>query len=218
MAATPSTGRKGQDRELVPGSRSAQKRRDILAVASELFLEKGFDGVSLDDIIAAIGGSKTTIYSYFDGKEGVLIAAVSALCEDILAKLFRSRAFGMPVREALQRIGLEYLDAVLSPRAVALQRLVIGVANRYPEAGRIWFESGPVKTYRLFTEFFEERKRSGELAVADPRTTAVLFHDMLTYEIHQQLLVGIMAKPKRAVLSRKVSSVVNLVLLGCPGG
>jgi TetR/AcrR family transcriptional repressor of mexJK operon len=188
-----------------------------LAVASELFLAKGYDGVSLDEIIAAVGGSKTTIYSYFEGKEGVFVAAVSALCDEILAKLLRTKAFSMPLREALQAIGHAYLDAVLSPRAVALQRLVIGEAHRFPEVGRIWFESGPAQTYRLLTDFFEERRRTGEIASVDPHKTAVLFHDMLTYEIHQQVLLGIMAKPKRAVLSDKVRSAIDVLLNGCKG-
>jgi TetR/AcrR family transcriptional repressor of mexJK operon len=90
---------------LLPGRRSAQKRSNLLATASELFLAKGYDGVSHDEIIAAAGGSKTTIYSYFKGKAGVFVAAFSALCDEILAKLFRTKACSMTLREALQEIG-----------------------------------------------------------------------------------------------------------------
>jgi hypothetical protein len=63
----------------------------------------------------------------------VFVAAVSALCDEILAKLFRTKACSMTLREALQEIGWAFLDAVLSPRAVALQRLVIGEAHRSSE-------------------------------------------------------------------------------------
>jgi len=215
MTATIAKAQKRHKADVSPDRPSTQKRSNLLAAASELFLAKGYDGVSLDEIIAAVGGSKTTIYSYFKGKEGVFVAAIGALCGEILAKLFRTKASSMPLREALQAIGQTYLDAVLSPRAIALQRLVTGEAYRFPEVGRIWFESGPAQTYQILTDFFEERRRAGEIGSIDPRKTAVLFHDMLTYEIHLQMLLGIMAKPKRAVLADKVRSAIDVLLDGC---
>jgi AcrR family transcriptional regulator len=215
MTTTMAKARENQEAELLPGRRSAQKRSNLLAIASELFLAKGYHEVSLDEIIAAVGGSKTTIYSYFKGKDGVFIAAVSALCDETVAKVLRIKASSMPLHEALQAIGHALLDAVLSPRAVALQRLVLGEAHRFPEAGRIWFESGPAQSYRFLTDFFEERRRTGEIGSVDPRKAAVLFHDMLTNDIHRQVLLGIMAKPKRAVLSAKVRCTIDFLLNGC---
>jgi AcrR family transcriptional regulator len=215
MTTTIAKARKNQEADLLSGRRSAQKRSNLLAIASELFLEKGYDGVSLDEIIATVGGSKTTIYSYFKGKEGVFVAAVGALCDEILAKLLRIKAVSTPLREALHAIGHALLDAVLSPRAVALERLVHGEAHRFPEVGRIWFERGPAQTHRLLADFFEERQRIGEIGSVDPHKIAVLFHDMLTYEIHQQVSLGIIAKPKRAVLSDKVRSATDILLNGC---
>ena len=216
MAATRTSSRKAQTLPLLPGGRSAQKRREILAVASELFLARGYDAVVLDEIVASTGGSKSTIYSYFTNKEGVFVAAVSALCDEILVKVFHSKGFSLPLHDALLEIGYDFLDAVLTPRAIALQRLVIGESHRFPEVGRIWFETGPAQTYRVLTTFFEERKRSGEIASQqEPRALAVLFHDSLTYEIHQQVLLGILKKPKRDVLEAKVRSAVDVILHGC---
>jgi hypothetical protein len=40
----------------------------------------------------------------------------------------------------------------------------------------------------MLTDLFEEGRRTGEIGCVDPRTIAVLFHNMLTYEIHQQAL------------------------------
>jgi TetR/AcrR family transcriptional repressor of mexJK operon len=215
MTTTTAKARKGQEADLLPGRRSAQKRSNLLATASELFLAKGYDGVSLDEIIAAVGGSKTTIYSYFKGKEGVFVAAVSALCDETVARVFRIKASSMPLHEALQAIGQTLLDTVLSPRVVALQRLALAEAHRFPEVGHIWFERGPAQTHRLLADFFEERQRIGEIGSGDPHKIAVLFHDMLTCEINQQVLLGLIAKPKRAVLSDKVRSAVDVLLDGC---
>src|SRR5262245_57788790 len=45
------------------------KRRQILDGARRVFLEHGFDGASVNDIVRATGVSKGTIYAYFPSKE-----------------------------------------------------------------------------------------------------------------------------------------------------
>ncbi|NER61767.1 helix-turn-helix transcriptional regulator, partial [Pseudomonas sp. MAFF212428] len=59
-----------------PTSRSLERRRNLLVTASELFLAHGYDGVSMDAIVAAAGGSKATIYRYFGSKNELLVAVV----------------------------------------------------------------------------------------------------------------------------------------------
>ncbi len=52
--------------------RGIERRLALLLSATELFLEKGYDAVSLDDIVNHAGGSKASIYKYFGNKEGLL--------------------------------------------------------------------------------------------------------------------------------------------------
>lgn len=48
-----------------PTTRSEERRRKLLVAAADLFLASGYDGVSMDAIVAAAGGSKATAYRYF---------------------------------------------------------------------------------------------------------------------------------------------------------
>lgn len=58
-----------------PQTRRGQERRlALLICATDLFLERGYDAVSLDDIVNHAGGSKTSIYKYFGNKEGLFTA------------------------------------------------------------------------------------------------------------------------------------------------
>jgi TetR/AcrR family transcriptional regulator, mexJK operon transcriptional repressor len=216
MAATRTRSRKGQPVRLIPGGRSARKRRDVLGAAAELFLARGYDAVSLDEIIASAGGSKASIYSHFTNKEGVFLASVKSLCDEIQVELSRSEGFLLPLRAALFAIGCDFLDAVLSPRAIALHRLVISESRRFPEIARGWFENGPAQTYHRLTAFFAERKQAGEVsATTEPRTLAVLFHDMLVFEIYQPVLIGMSKKPKPDVIEAKVRSAIDILLSAC---
>jgi AcrR family transcriptional regulator len=55
-----------------PRTRRGLRRGEILAAAARLFATKGFHGVSIDDIGAAVGMSGPGIYRHFPGKEAVL--------------------------------------------------------------------------------------------------------------------------------------------------
>lgn len=54
--------------------RGHERRLALLISANDLFLEHGYDAVSLDDIVNHAGGSKASIYKYFGSKEGLFTA------------------------------------------------------------------------------------------------------------------------------------------------
>src|SRR5688500_1436871 len=61
-----------------------QRRERIVRLAAPLFLKKGYDNVSIDEIIGVAGGSKATIYAWFGGKEGLFEAVVRQKCLDVV--------------------------------------------------------------------------------------------------------------------------------------
>ena len=54
------------------------KRAAILETAKEMFIEQGFNGVSMDGIAAGAGVSKLTVYSHFGDKETLFFEAIQA--------------------------------------------------------------------------------------------------------------------------------------------
>jgi AcrR family transcriptional regulator len=53
-------------------TKSDALRENILEVATRLFIERGFDGTSFNDIADAIGVSRPALYYYFKSKEAIL--------------------------------------------------------------------------------------------------------------------------------------------------
>ncbi|MCY9658437.1 FAD-dependent oxidoreductase [Paenibacillus chondroitinus] len=52
---------------------TTRKKRDVMMdVALSMFMEKGYENVSVDDIIAATGTSKGTFYHYFKSKDAII--------------------------------------------------------------------------------------------------------------------------------------------------
>jgi len=58
------------------------KRKELLTIAESIFLEKGYEQASIDDILKASGISKGAFYHYFRSKEEVLVASIETLLDD----------------------------------------------------------------------------------------------------------------------------------------
>jgi AcrR family transcriptional regulator len=60
-----------------PGGRAARVRADVLAAASDLLLEVGYDRMSVEDVAARAGVHKTTVYRRWPSKSELVFDAVS---------------------------------------------------------------------------------------------------------------------------------------------
>jgi AcrR family transcriptional regulator len=70
---------------LVPANLIAVNRREqILAIAAELFAQKGFHGVSIAELGAACGFSGPAIYRHFRSKDAVLAEMLVSISDELL--------------------------------------------------------------------------------------------------------------------------------------
>ncbi|WP_026421336.1 TetR/AcrR family transcriptional regulator [Actinokineospora inagensis] len=54
----------------------AERERQMLAVAEEIFAERGYQAAAMDEIAERCGVSKPMLYEYFGSKEGLLVACI----------------------------------------------------------------------------------------------------------------------------------------------
>lgn len=79
-------------------NKKLRTRRQLAATALELFLERGFDAVSVADVAAAAEVSKPTLFRYFPSKEDLVLDRFSDH-QDEVARIVRERPAGQgPVR------------------------------------------------------------------------------------------------------------------------
>ena len=110
----------------------AVREAQMVAAAERLFSERGYHGVSMDEIAAASGISKPMLYEYFGSKEGLLLACVERargrLFEEIAAAV---RAADDP-HKAL-RAGIEAFIAFADEQR-ATWVVLFGESGRFGEA------------------------------------------------------------------------------------
>lgn len=174
-------------------ARRHSRRETILDVAAQWFLEHGYDGTTMSAIATALGGSKGTLWNYFPSKD-VLFAAVI----DQVTTAFREQLLLIlnphdETETALYRFCGELLRKTSSPEAVALYRLVIGEANRFPEVGRIFYERAPLQTRILLAEYLSTAMERGRLRRDDPFRAARELIGLCMCNSHSERLMGLRA-------------------------
>ncbi|PZT75544.1 TetR/AcrR family transcriptional regulator [Streptomyces sp. AC1-42W] len=108
-----------------------ETRRRLLAAATKLFSERGFDHVSVAEIADAADVSKMTVFNYFDCKEDLVFSPLEEHADDA-ARVVRERAPGESAVAALRR---QFIEAVErhdpsvgmgdSPVALGIVRLIM---------------------------------------------------------------------------------------------
>lgn len=194
---------------------TAIKREKIVRSAAKLFLERGYDSVSINDIINVAGGSKETIYSNFGNKAKLFEAVVQQMCSDVTIRI-DTRPIGS-LQQQLTRIASSFVSIVLTPQILAFHRLVTSIGRAFPAAGRLFYDTGPRTVYRIFAEWIALQQRSGNIRCdKDPKRLAVLLHDMLIGEHILSWLTSASNERDRAKrIEQTVELAVAVFLAGC---
>jgi AcrR family transcriptional regulator len=195
-------------------NRGKQRSEGMLRTAADLFLEKGYEQTSVDEIIERAGGSKTHIYSEFGGKEGLFLAVVQRLCAEVQQPIQTLDVSGLPFKAGLQRLSQALVRMLLAERHLALQRMVFAEASRFQKTGEIWFAGGPEVTHGIFSRFFAQAMQAGLLRRANSDLIARLYCDMLSGHILDRAWLGIGERPSPVVVKRTIDAAIVLFLNG----
>ncbi len=190
-----------------------QRRERIVRLVLPLFLKKGYDNVSIDDIIGVVGGSKATIYTWFGGKDGLFEAVVRQKCQEVVLAIHVDPAGNLEAQ--LTEIGHSFLAMVLSPPILEFHRLMVSIGRKFPETGRLFFETGPASAYSIVATWIAKHQKEGCIGEGDPYRLAVLFLDMLIGEHQLSSLTGVPRAAKRGKIDETVRLAVKVFLRGC---
>ena len=143
----------------------------IREAAAALFLEKGYQGTSLDEIAAVAQVSKQTIYTHFANKEELfsdLVLGNAERVDGFVASLMRTVSDAGDIQTGLRDLARMYIRFVVRPEVMRLRRLVIAEAGRYPELARTYHERVPQKVYLALATLFRDLSNQGQLRIEDP--------------------------------------------------
>ncbi|APP85522.1 TetR/AcrR family transcriptional regulator [Xanthomonas hortorum pv. vitians] len=194
--------------------RTEEKRDAIVQAASEVFLELGFEGASMSQIAARVGGSKRTLYGYFPSKEELFIAFAQdtsdSYIDPMLDALTRSSG---PVSQTLQRFGEDLLGFLCAPSSITIWQTIIGVSGR-SDVGALFFNAGPEEGMQRMAEYLQQQMDLGLMRRGDATLAAKQLGALLEAQTLMPCLFGALKDPSPEYLRDATQRAVELFLAG----
>ena len=192
-------------------SRGEVRNNKLQKVAADLFLRRGYEGVTIDKIVELAGGSKSTVYSKFGGKCGLFISSIENLCREANEPLTKIDYTGLNLEASLKKLSFQILKLLTAKRSVELHRLAIAEAVNCPEVGEVWYNHGPAKTASFIRSLLESHREELRKTTIPIDRIAVILHDSLTGDILYRLLAGVGKHESDAELERLAGAAVDLI-------
>ena len=169
------------------------KDEAIIAAAGALFRQRGYSA-SIDDIAAAAGVSKQTVYTRYPSKEDLFCDVVRQTANELVGPLLLADADKAP-RIVLNEFAARYCELLFDPERVAMMRLMIGQAAQFPDLARRYFESGAFYVRSRLAHYLERQNARGRLSIDDARDAASMFLGLVKGGDHLGLLLGVEPPP-----------------------
>ena len=194
------------------GDEESAKLRQIIDGARAVFLNKGFDAASMNDIARAAGVSKGTLYVYFKDKEQLFEAIVAQECDAQAEGIFALDPNDHDVEAVLTRLGIAYVGFLCRPEKASAIRIVIAIADRMPELGRRFYESGPAKGIARLAIYISAQVEAGVLIVEDPEVAAAQLMEACQAMIFKSMVFNFAPEPSAQKIERVVRIAVSAFL------
>ena len=164
-----------------------QNRSTILAAATTLFLDLGYDRTSLARVAEAAGVSKATLFKQFPTKASLFEAMVLAVGEPPATPVAIPPTGDL--HAGLRALGREYADMLTRPRTARLIRLVIAEAHRFPELRERTFDFGTVPAITALHSYLGAERDAGTVTTDAPDIAPPQFLGMIASAVFWPQLI-----------------------------
>jgi AcrR family transcriptional regulator len=202
-----------------PKDRAGDAKERILDAAQRVFLERGFQSASIDEIAELAPASKPTIYAHFPGKEA-LFAAVVARVINGLTNFEGYTPEGRTVQDKLTSLGTAIVERFIED-TVGIARATIAEAQRLPELSRHVHDAARDRAANAVSQLLSDathalpRRPKGPFGTKRSIGTAQIFMDLILLPMLIRSLMGDQTKALRKELPSFVRERVNFFLAAC---
>ncbi|WP_425092868.1 TetR/AcrR family transcriptional regulator [Tropicimonas sp. S265A] len=195
-----------------PGIKRGRKFDAVLRGARTVFLRDGFEGASVDDIARAAQVSKATLYNYFPDKRLLFLEVarteIASVTDHAMEVIDRTK----PPASVLKAAAHTIIGFNISAMGLAIYRLCVAEAERFPELGRAFYDAGAVTGRAAIIEYFNEAMARGELVIHDTRLAADQFFELCRADLQLRLLLGVSEVAEPVEVERIAQGAVDMFL------
>jgi TetR/AcrR family transcriptional regulator, mexJK operon transcriptional repressor len=191
------------------------KVTSILAAARKLFLDRGYGETSMDEIARCAAVSKATLYTHFAGKDSLFAALIVDECQHLSDRIGRCTLDDPDIRSALLQVARDFNNLLCTGDGLTMYRIVVAEAPRFPELGRVFYDSGPSVMIDRIASLLRRASDRGRLKVRDPRIAAIQFISLIRGELHLTRVLGLKSASKNSSAYIEASVALFMDGYGC---
>ena len=163
---------------------TVDRRQQIIEAALKVFSTKGFHKATNKDIAQAAGGiSPGLIYWYFKDKEDLFLSIIRERAAIFQLADHPERLMELPPREGLALIGRTYLSIFKVPGNVAVLRMLVGEAIRFPQIAEMFYKQAARRFLGLLSQYLQHQVDLGRLRPHDTMIAARSFLGMFVVNV-----------------------------------
>jgi AefR-like transcriptional repressor, C-terminal domain len=121
---------------------------------------------------------------------------------------------GKSLRAILLDLGSTIMTALTSGSGLALYKVAVSEASRFPAAADTYWECAPQRAIETVRKVLQKAQLRGEVDIHDPAVAARQFVAMLRGDVHLQILFGLRSGPDAPEIQNRVTSAVDVLLNG----
>ncbi len=188
---------------------AAVRRNAFVAAARELFFANGYAGTTMSSIASKVGGSKTTLWTYFPSKEELFTAVVDDIVRQYGHALTIDLPIDEPVTDVLRRFGSVLMTKLTATPLLSLFRLVVGEAERFPHLAETFYDRGPRRGKARAADWIAEKMVRGEIRIGDPMRAVQQFAGLCQSGLYQFAILGMAEARDLSRLQEEVDAAVD---------
>ncbi|MBC9032480.1 TetR/AcrR family transcriptional regulator [Sphingomonas sp. JC676] len=162
--------------------RTEKKREEIIQMAAELFDALGYERTTMSAIATRLGGSKATLYGYFESKEDLLRAVLDRDVNEEADRLMQELLSEKDLRSGLIRLGIAYLSG--QPSRTASIRTVVN-----QPIAQDFYENVLQPAWQRLADRFATMMKEGRLKFADPWIAAMHWKGLNEWDMLEKYLL-----------------------------
>jgi TetR/AcrR family transcriptional regulator, mexJK operon transcriptional repressor len=178
-----------------------------------MFMERGFEGTSIDAVAEAAGVGKATLYARYKDKGELFAAVLQRKIDRWLAEneTAEEAATGR-IEDVLLALARRTIAGALMPEAVAISRIVMAESARFPGLAKRMHEQGWQCSNAAVAALLDRFAKAGQIEVEDTIVAADLFLSLIIGRQTRMAMLGIETDPDQ--VDQRVQAAVKLFLNG----
>ncbi|MDI7776089.1 TetR/AcrR family transcriptional regulator [Asticcacaulis sp. EMRT-3] len=188
-----------------------QRRERIIQVARSVFFEVGYAGASMSMISSRLGGSKATLYAYFNSKEELFSAIIREGCQD-MAAIFQAHIGTNDLRQSLTTMGQEMMSLILSDWGNRTMQLIIEESPRNPDLPKLFHDAIETSGKKTLRQLLQTAHDRGQIEAPDVDEAAGILKSLLFGDIHFKRLLNLCPAPEAQTLHHHIDRAIDVFM------